>query len=245
MTMKMSDFYIGESAVPGGFGEVYVLKAPPRADSSGGGENFLGAVLERLVTDGDRFPVPRFFTDPPRVVYDALANMTTIVKPIEDVQTLAGFSSTIDRQSGLKVSLGFDEVPNIPLKLGVKLDMSRVLSVTATFTDPVVEYIRLGRLQRLFTFLDGDADRLWKHLDREYICDTVVLVSKYAVTVQQEGDISAELEASLEAAVAGVKGGLTIAYSRTDKNSFSLTIDAASPYLYALGVRRWTEIDPN
>lgn len=229
------------------YGDYWYLKSPIVAPDMSGRGTLLGSVLERLEEDLlHHFPRPLEYLPQSEAILAYLdQNAASLgLRPGDSVKTI---QPTLPARTGSRdIKATFSgqtgQIPgiSIPLNLGMDFSLGDVVSLSFAVQNSVVAYIPTGVLLKLYAFCKGNPNQLnLGAIDRQYICDAILVADTYTVTVEQDKELSVALKAKLEnIADASVK------LQDSTRNSFTLGIKNR-PFMIAISTRRWSELDPD
>jgi hypothetical protein len=242
----MSDYqqyYIGLDDLAG-YGDLYFLKFLQDAASSGGGENLLGSVVQRVKTGifgwGHGFPVPMLMTTAQSFL-KAIPGDSNVK---EIVFAASKQVAAIDSSGSAGLNVG--PFPSVPVTLGVDLDWNKAVQVNLTVGGgSLLHYIPRGYSAQLYRSVAGDD----KHVDvtgivgSNFVVETVLLSKTFSVEFVSSESFDADFQAKLDAinAIPNVGGKLKL--NDATKKSVTAEIDGTHSYLVALGVARWSDFD--
>ncbi len=189
--MPASDYYWSRHLVQG-FGRMWFLIVPQEADTSGGGTNLLGSIVDER--DGGllnkNYPCPEQF-DQPQLILKALEERRheMSIGPNEPLVSEVKFPNlNITVQKSDKVKSGVDGFPGLPnFGLAFDIDYSRMQSISIQFGKNTRKLlIPVGFLARLKESVGGDDRKLLPNgsIDRETIIYQLLLTDQYSVTFE-------------------------------------------------------------
>ncbi len=250
--MSSSSYYWSHNLIQG-FGKMWFLIVPQKAQSSGGGESLLGSVVNEVNGSlfpasggifGKDFPEPIHLTTP-QLILDAIEkNRKAIGIPDQDkiVQEIdySSLSITVDKNNVLKAGVG--GFPSLPVSFGI--DYSRAAKITVNFgANTRRKYIPTGYLSLLKQFVDGDDRKIASHIniDKETIVHQILLTDEYTVTFESTVAFNSTFEASITQANIVNAGKITFALDKATKKRVSVHVKDGNEYLIALKDVDWDD----
>ncbi len=237
------EYYIGldERA---GYGDLYFLKFLQEAAASGGGENLLGSVVQRIKTGifgwGYGFPVPMLMTGAQSFL-KALSGANN-VKSIPVAPSTQVCSVNPSGSAGVNIG----PFPSVPLTLGVDIDWSKAVQINLTVGEgAIIKYIPRGYSAKLYESVKGDDKRLDMSgiIGANFIVETVLLAKRFSVEFVSSQKFDSDFQAKVSAINSLPAVGGTLKLDDASKASVTAEINGTTVYLVALGVARWSDFD--
>jgi hypothetical protein len=245
--MPIETYYTSKSK-EGKFGEVFFLKQLQESDSSGGGSNLLGSMVQWIDTLVHQdYAIPLCMSGP-RALIKELEKRKDSLEISGDVtlQIKVGVSSeTVKLEKKASFDIGVGPFPIIPLNMSLDVDYSRMKSITVKFgAGTYSEYIPVGYLANLYAAVTGKppASIGGELLKKNAFVNQIVLANKYSVTFESTDSFSTGVETKLKTynSLPEINGKVKV----EKKTERTLTAEVDSPiyYVVALTTSRWDRL---
>lgn len=251
--MSINTYYLSKTK-EGKFGSVFYLKQLQDADSSGGGRNLLGSMVQWI--DKGVFGTPWGGTD--YAIPQCMSTPRALVKELDKLKAELGFDG--DSTLQIKVAAGKEIVkleknsifdvgvgpfPMIPLNIALDIDYSRMKATTITFGEGShSEYIPTGYMAMLYEALKGKPNAAigGKLLEKNAYISQVVLAKKYSVHFESTTALTAGVEAKIEQYNTLPEIGGKVKVVKKSDRMVIAEIDSDVFYLVALTASLWKNL---
>jgi len=248
--MASSDYYW--SKVPG-FGKMWFLVFPRKANDTAGGSSLIGSVvrdhedppLSSTGIFGKTYPEPNHLTTPQIILKDIERNRVAFGISNGDriilEETFPGkLAIEVDKKNILK--LGVANFPSLPVSFSI--DYSRMSKVTMEFGKGTVKrIIPSGFISQLKLFHGGDDSRVpgstGIDISKETIVHQLLLTRQYSVTFESVEDFKSQTDVAIAQANVGDAG---IKFQRTTNRKVVVVVDDGNEYLIALNDIDWDRL---
>ena len=208
--MSVSTYYISKTK-EGKFGSVFFLKQLQDEDSSGGGRNLLGSMVQWIDDNGPvgigiggtDYAIPQCMSTPRALVKELDKRKDELgIDGSSTLQIIVSASKeTIKLEKKSLFEAGIGPFPSIPLNLALDMDYSKVKTISLTFGEGTFsEYIPIGYLANLYEVLKGKPTPAigGKLLEKNAYISQVVLAKKYSVNFESSTAFSAGVDAKIK-----------------------------------------------
>jgi hypothetical protein len=229
---------------------MWFLVLPQKASSTGGGLSLLGTVVEELSGGafGHDFPAPYHMTTP-QLVLNTLKKYRRELG-FNDRENLiletkfASLTSIVERRRSFKLGVG--SFPSLPIAFDI--DYSRMVRVAIEFGPRTrMLYIPTGYLSRLYTFLDGNDDKIAPgsgvDIDKELIVDQLLLTDEYSITFESQSRFNSDFEAKIRSVNTLYGGRVAFSLNRETRRQVLVKVKDGSEYLIAFKTIDWDDLD--
>ncbi len=231
------DYYFARSAVRG-FGRLFFLKVPQRADQDSPAANLLGS----MVVEEDYGPFGTKICPRPQnsyrvgIIRDIMKNDLSLSQ--QEIVNRTNFSGA---SFSTKISKSLSGSGNAPfplaLSLGLDVNYSKLRTADVSFGDETFQkHIPTDLLALTYQHIaknSGDyADYSILMNDDRMVIDRALYSKKFRVIVESETKFDASFEAKAESAADTELG---IKYERVSEYKYAYEVDTTTPYLIALG----------
>ncbi|HLL71198.1 MAG TPA: hypothetical protein VK363_07175 [Pyrinomonadaceae bacterium] len=243
--MPVGTYYLSKTK-EGKFGSVFLLKQLQESDSSGGGTNLLGSVVQWIdEAIGTDYPIPQVMTKPKALISELEKRRAEL--EIDGNVTLqikvAGGSETIKLEKKTVFDLGVGPFPAIPLNFGLDIDFSKLKTLTMVFGEGTYsEYIPIGYMAALYKALKGKpSSAIGGSLLKAYISQ-ILLARKYSVSFESTEKFDTAFEAKLKAFNQLPEIGGKVKVEKKSERVVKAEIDSPDHYVVGVTASLWQNL---
>lgn len=252
--MSVSTYYLSKTK-EGKFGSIFFLKQLQEADSSGGGRNLLGSMVQWIDDNGPigiglggtDYAIPQCMGTPGGLIKELDKRKAEL--GIDGTSTLqikvSASKETIKLEKKVVFDLGIGPFPVIPLNLALDIDYSRMNTITITFgQDTFSEYIPAGYLAMLYQTLKGNPTPSMGGplLAKNAYVSQVVLAKRYSVSFESTMAFTSGVDAKIKQYNSIPKIGSEVKVQKTAKRTIIAEVNSDRFYLVAVTASLWKNL---
>lgn len=248
--MGIEAFYLSKQKISG-IGSLFLLNELQKAESSGGGEALLGAVVQEnrdfFHTD---YPVPILVSESRILVkkLTALKKELNIKDKIVVEQEIAAGEKTIRIEKDKSFQIGLGAFPAIPFNGKFQLDYKKAVAIDISYGEGTIyQYIRKGDLMKLYAHLKGepDADMTGKFLKKNAFISRIQLAKNWKVKFQSSKIFDADIKAQVDLFNQDNAVGGNIKIHKKNDTTLEAEVKGDIYYLVGLMSTRWDDVNPD
>ncbi len=251
--MSVNTYYLSKTK-EGKFGSVFYLKQLQEADSSGGGRNLLGSMVQWIDKGvfgtpwgGTDYAIPQCMSTPKALIREL--NKRKAELEIEgdtalQIKVAAG-KEIVKLERNLVFDVGVGPFPMIPLNIALDIDYSRMKATTITFGEGThSEYIPVGYMSSLYETLGGKASAAigGRLLEKNAYISQVVLAKRYSVHFESITALSSGVDAKIEQYNTLPEIGGKVKVQKKTERTVVAEVNSDIYYLVALTASLWKNL---
>jgi hypothetical protein len=252
--MSVSTYYLSKTK-EGKFGSVFFLKQLQDVDSSGGGKNLLGSMVQWIDDNGPMgiglggtdYAIPQCMSTPRALIKEL--DRRSVELGIDGSSTLqikvSASKETIKLEKKALFDLGVGPFPLIPLNIALDIDYSRMKTITLLFGEGTFsEYIPTGFLAALYEVLKGKPTPAMggKLLEKNAYISQVVLAKRYSIKFESSMAFSSGVDAKIKQYNSLPEIGRKVKVQKETERSMLAEVNSDKFYVVAITASLWKNL---